>query len=247
MRWVTSDGGELRIEQVRVPDRTGVIDVHPARNVVVDDMQGVVHELLFDACSGEGAPMRVALWCLKAVMGSVRGALVWCDVDREMYPPGLWLSGFCLNRLCLLRPRRVDLVWAVAECLRCRGVGAVVGQLPARLSRVEVRRLQLAAELGGGVGILMREMGRGDDIYAAATRWRVRSVAGDKRWQRWKLELVHGQGRQLGESYLLECCRAAEPVFQITEVCVRASAGVGDNTETASRRVAGRWGFRRVS
>lgn len=221
MRWVTCAGDGLRIENGRMAERAGAMGVCATA--------GAVHELLFDVRDGGEAPVGVAVWCLKAGVRGNGGAVVWCDVEREVYPPGLAGIG-----VYLLRPNGPDVVWAVAECLRCRGVGAVVGQLPARLSRVEARRMQLAAEQGGGVGILMRQMGRGDDIYAAATRWRVKSAVGDRRWQRWKLELVHGHGRQSGESYLLECRRGTEPFFEIREICVRAPAGVGDNTEAAS-------------
>jgi len=54
--------------------------------------------------------------------------------------------------------------------MRCKGVGATIAQID-KLSRIEARRLQLATEQGGGIGLLLRKMDRHASIYAAATRW----------------------------------------------------------------------------
>jgi hypothetical protein len=101
-------------------------------------------------------------------------------------------------------------VWAVGECLQTRGVTAVVARLPARLSRAEARRLQLAAERGGGVGLFLRPVGPGSDVYAAATRWLVAPAPGERGVQRWKVKLVHGHGRHVDESFLLERRRGSD-------------------------------------
>ncbi|MGB7161252.1 MAG: hypothetical protein WBD40_24550, partial [Tepidisphaeraceae bacterium] len=70
-------------------------------------------------------------------------SIIWSDPRGELYPPAVAAMGIDLEQLCLLRPPRpADETWAVAECLRCKGVGAVVAA-PAVLSRVEARRLQL--------------------------------------------------------------------------------------------------------
>ena len=82
------------------------------------------------------------------------GAVIWCDAAQEIYPPALAAHGICLQRL-FPAPRSQDIIWAVAESLRCKGVAAVVAA-PPRLSRIIARRLQLAAERGGGIGLLLR-------------------------------------------------------------------------------------------
>src|SRR6185312_15913197 len=79
--------------------------------------------------------------------------------------------------------------------------------LPPRLSRVQVRRLQLAAEQGGGVGIFLRTRGPGSSVYAAASRWRVSPAPGERTIQRWTIQLIHGQGRLVGQTFLLEKSR----------------------------------------
>ncbi|HZL36957.1 MAG TPA: hypothetical protein VFC78_16675, partial [Tepidisphaeraceae bacterium] len=69
-------------------------------------------------------------------------AVFWCDPAAELYPPALAAYGFPLDRLILLRPahegamramramREKDWIWAMAEALGCRGVGAVVAAPP---------------------------------------------------------------------------------------------------------------------
>jgi hypothetical protein len=111
-----------------------------------------------------------------------------------------------LNQVYLLHPSESDQTWAVAECLRCKGVGAVVAAIP-RLTRVEARRLQLAAEAGGTTGIFLRPAGRGADVYSAATRWLVRPAPGLRTVQRWSIQLLHGHGGRIGHTVILEYCR----------------------------------------
>jgi hypothetical protein len=146
------------------------------------------------------------------------GAIVWCDPHGTLYPPALAAHGVPPRRLFLLRPPAPDrplspaeVVWAAAECLRCRGVGAVVATLPPgqRLTRVEARRLQLSAERGGGVGLLLRpsdgtKSGGASGDHAAATRWLVTPHPGERAIQRWKIQLVHGHGGRVGEAVILE-------------------------------------------
>ena len=165
---------------------------------------GVIHEVLHKP--GASKPWFVASLLAQAATADGR-MIVWCDAKREIYPPALVQAGIGLDRLVFLRSRNgADEVWAVAECLRCRGIGAVVSA-PPRLSRVEARRLQLAAERGGGVGLLVRSAGQESGHYAAATRWFVEPAPGDAAVRRWRVQLVHGHGGRLGESVLVEMCR----------------------------------------
>jgi hypothetical protein len=147
--------------------------------------------------------------------------------------PALAAWGVPLERLFLLRPKNdADAVWAVAECLAARGVRAVVMQAD-RLSRVQARKLQLAAERGGSVGLLLRPE-QSAIHYAAVTRWRVTSVPGEPGIQRWRLELLHGHGGQIGSHVILEICR--DP-FRPNHVS--AFAPVADRpAETSTSRVA---------
>lgn len=135
-------------------------------------------------------------------------SLVWLDPAGTLYPPAVFAAGIKPNDLWLLRPRDDDdLLWSIAECMRCRGVGATIAPLPGRLDRRDARRLQLAVERGGGAGILLRTLDRHADVYAAATRWLVEPASGTRSVQRWKITLIHGHGGQIGSWFLLEHCR----------------------------------------
>ena len=138
-------------------------------------------------------------------------AVIWFDPHGTLYPPALAAAGVPLDRLFVLRVRPSEVAAVAVDCLRCPGVAAVVAPLPAMLSRVEARRLQLAAEHGGGVGIVLRETGRGSDIYAAATRWHITAAPGDRQKQRWAVRLLHGRarGRSIGDTFWLEGDRAS--------------------------------------
>jgi len=179
---------------------------------------GAVHELL--ARPADGKPLFVAM--LLARSASESGAIVWCDPHRELYPPALAAHGVPLDRLFLLRLPVADQVWAVAECLRCKGVSAVVAAVP-RLTRIEARRLQLAAETGGGIGVLLRPTGKASNIYAAASRWLVSPTPGERTLQRWTVQLLHGHGGRLGQVVTLECCRETHLVRATAELVDRSS------------------------
>jgi hypothetical protein len=165
--------------------------------------------------------------CSFAVDPSAR--IAWCDPHHQLWPAGLQAQGISIDRLLILRPRKpADELWAMAECLRCKAIGVTVGSLD-RLTQVEARRLQLAAEEGGGVGLLLRPMTAHSSTYAAATRWLVQPAVGDAVVQRWKIQLIHGQGRQVGRSVLLEFNREAN------SVC--ASEIVADRSHSAAPRI----------
>ena len=193
--------------------------------------RGAVHELLFEGCHGQ--PKFVAAQLAQAASGS-SGNVIWCDPCGEVYPPALAALGFDLTRVYLLHPQTpVDEAWAVTECLRCRGVGAVIAAAPERLSRIEARRFQLAAERGGTVGILLRQRGRGESIYAAATRWLVAPHPGERTVQRWKIQLLHGHGGRVGQTVFLEYSRENHSVRAVEKLSDRPAV-----SKTAQRAIA---------
>lgn len=210
--------------------------------------RGAVHEVLSEGSqarfvaalmAGGGCGFRIGregASCQLPVAGNPQSemrnpkSLAWCDPDHTLYPPALASLGIPLERVILLHPRTAaDALWAVTECLRCRGVGATVAAFE-RLTRVEARRLQLAAERGSGVGILMRRADRSADVYAAATRWLVRPAPGEPTVQRWSVELVHGHGGRVGQGVFLEWDRET--------YTVRATDRLADRSNQAEERKA---------
>jgi protein ImuA len=144
--------------------------------------------------------------------------------------------GFDLSKTFLLHQKSPqDESWAITECLRCRGVGAVIAA-PQRMSRIEARRFQLAAERGGGIGIFLRQTGRprgGDSIYAAATRWLITPHPGERTIQRWTIQLLHGHGGRAGQSVILEQSRENHSVRALEKLSDRQT-----DAPAAERRIA---------
>jgi len=92
------------------------------------------------------------------------------------YGLGLDRFGLSLDRVLMMRlahPR--DVLWAFEEALKCPALAAIVAELPeagATADPVATRRLSLAAQAGGGFGLLLRH--RASPLPTAAmTRWRV--------------------------------------------------------------------------
>jgi protein ImuA len=84
------------------------------------------------------------------------GALVVMDRGRRFYPPAAAALGIDLEATIVVRPQNLkDELWALDQALRCGGVAAVWAPLESVDDRT-FRRLQLAAEEGGGVGFLVR-------------------------------------------------------------------------------------------
>jgi protein ImuA len=84
------------------------------------------------------------------------GALVLIDRSGWFYPPAASALGIDLNRLVILRPsNNRDEFWAYDQSLRCEAVSAVWGYLP-RLRGRSFRQLQISAEKGNSIGLLIR-------------------------------------------------------------------------------------------
>ena len=102
--------------------------------------------------------------------------LVLVDPQRQFYPPALKSLGIPMERVIALQPsNHADAIWGLAQVLRCTAVGAVIAEVGTLEDRV-ARKLQLAAEQGGGLGVFIR------DARAARTQpswadvqWLVRS------------------------------------------------------------------------
>ncbi len=89
------------------------------------------------------------------------------DARREFYPPAAVVWGLEPSQLLIVRPReKADELWAWDQALRCPAVAAVWGSLRELDGRTS-RRLQLAAEQGRGLGLLLRPAGtRGQPSWA---------------------------------------------------------------------------------
>ena len=107
------------------------------------------------AGSGSGAGT-LAMIVARQACGHGRGALVVADRARQFYPPAAVAWGIDWQQLIVVRARsEKDELWALDQALRCPGVAAVWASLE-RLTERAFRRMQLAAESGQGLGLLLR-------------------------------------------------------------------------------------------
>ncbi len=135
--------------------------------------RGAIHEWIVQP----GAAGRsLALWTAARAAGT-GGQIVYIDSRGDFYPPAAASLGVPLERLILARPAGLrDALWVCEQVLRCRTVAAVI--LPLRRLETRVsRRLQLAAEDGQNLGLLLRDS-PADAPTFAATRLRLEPVAG---------------------------------------------------------------------
>jgi hypothetical protein len=134
------------------------------------------------------------------------GALVVIDRRRVFYPPAAARLGFALENMIVVRPvNRADHAWALDQALRSRGVAAVWTCLEKQDART-LRRLQLAAETSGAVGLLLRDaQARGEPSWADVRLW-IEPLAAPTsgRDRRLRVELLHSRARFVRGSVELE-------------------------------------------
>ncbi len=147
-------------EQVRRISSRGACSLPPCPSglMALDTALGggfsraAVHELLAPC---EGAVARSV--ALLTAAGAAKDGCWICYIDTtlDFYPPGAAQLGLPLERLLVIRTSRsADALWACEQSLRCRSVAAVVMPLP-HLDSYVSRRLQLAAEAGRNLGLLI--------------------------------------------------------------------------------------------
>ncbi|WP_334543868.1 ImuA family protein [Rhizobium leguminosarum] len=138
---------------------------------------GALHEF---AGGGAGAVDGAAAALFVAgIAARTKGKIVWCLARPDLFAPALAQVGLHPDRVIYVEAIREEFVLeSFEEALRFGGLGAVVGEV-VRLPMTISRRLQLAAEGSGTIGLVIRRWRRqteaGDFGHptAAATRWRI--------------------------------------------------------------------------
>ena len=162
---------------------------------------GLPHAALHEILAAEpGAAAGFAAMLLARAGGTV----LWIAPEPDAWPPGLARFGLSPARLVLVRaPRGQDALWAMEETLRCPAVGAAL-LVAGELDLTAARRLQLAAEAGGVLGLLLRPDQDNAAPTAALTRWRVDAAPSDSQSRHelgdpaWSLDLLRCRGGRGG-------------------------------------------------
>jgi len=178
---------------------------------------GALHEV---AGGGNGAVDGAAAVLFAAgIAARTDGQVLWCITRQDLFAPALAQAGLAPDRVIYVDAGDERTVLACfEEGLRHGGLGAVVAEM-ARLSMIDSRRLQLAAESSGTIGIAIRRWRRQTEATdfgqptAAVTRWRVTAlpstplpVPGVGR-ARWRVELIRCRAGESAD-FELEACDA---------------------------------------
>jgi hypothetical protein len=139
------------------------------------------------------------------------GACVVIDPTASFYPPAIGKLGDHLQRIIVVHPANGgDALWALEQSLRCRGVAVVVCRLGQAFERQlhnhAYRRLQLAAETGGAIGLLLRPARYRVHPTWADVRLLVEPLptANSSTGRQLQVELIHCRGRNCGGIVKLE-------------------------------------------
>ena len=174
---------------------------------------GLALASLHEVCGGgddavEGA---AAMLFTAGIAARTRAPVLWCLTRPDLFAPALAQAGLVPGRVIYVEAGdEKSLLLCFEEGLRHGGLGAVVAEV-ARLSMTASRRLQLAAEAGGTLGLAVRRFRKRAEAEAfalptaAITRWRVSPrpsvslpVPGIGR-ARWLLELTRCRSGEAAE------------------------------------------------
>jgi protein ImuA len=204
---------------------------------------GALHEV---AGGGNGAIDGAAAALFAAgIAARTRGQVLWCVTRQDLFAPAIAQAGLAPDRVIYVEAGDEKSVLACfEEGLRHGGLGAVVAEV-ARLSMTVSRRLQLAAETSGAIGVAIRRWRRHTEAAdfgqptASVTRWRVTAlpstalpVPGVGR-ARWQVELIRCRAGESAD-FEVEACDAKGRLALPSDV----AHGPGE-TEVGRRRTAG--------
>jgi protein ImuA len=145
-----------------------------------------------------------ALLFLASIAARRPGTVLWALRSRDLFAPGLAGAGLAPDRVLYAECGRDEDVLAVMEeGLRHGGLAAVVGEV-GRAAMPATRRLQLAAEEGGTLALMLRRWRGNQDPLAppsaAVTRWRLACAPSSPLpapgigRPRWRLSLARQRG-----------------------------------------------------
>lgn len=176
---------------------------------------GALHEV---AGGGTGAVDGAAAALFVAgIAGRTNGKVLWCITRPDLFAPAIAQAGLNPDRVIYVEAHdEKSVLSCFEEGLRHGGLSCVVAEV-SHLSMTASRRLQLAAETSGTMGLALRRWRRQTEAAdfgqptAASTRWRVSvlpsrplPVPGIGR-HRWLVELIRARAGESAD-FELEAC-----------------------------------------
>src|SRR3954471_2630411 len=171
--------------------------------------RGASHEVAAAEGDSGSAFGFASMLAARACAGPEPQTTLWIEPEPSIWPAGAVRFGLRPESLVIVAASGVDSLWAAEEALRCPAVGAACLVHPKSLDMAASRRLQLAAEAGGGLGLVLLRPEALAQPSAARTRWRISSAPGtgvrdyDLGQAAWQLELVKAVGGRQGEWKLI--------------------------------------------
>jgi protein ImuA len=153
--------------------------------------------------------------------------LVVLDREKKFYPPAAAAWGIAPQQTIVVRPQNTtDVLWALEQCLQSSGVAVSLCRLERVTSRV-LRRLQLAAERGGGRGFLLRALSARDqpawsDVRLVVNALLSPSLRSPPGGRRWRVELVRCRRGAGEKTVILELDDATGLVSEASELALPA-------------------------
>lgn len=138
--------------------------------------------------------------CFAAVLaGRLGGVTLWVRAPRghdPLHPPGL--ARFCdpAQQLFAQAPNGTEVLAVTEEALRSGAVAAVVFEAAKPLSLTAGRRLQLAAEAGGALGLGLIAEGAGSP--ATESRWHCAPILAKDDSTLWRWSIIKNKSGTIG-------------------------------------------------
>jgi protein ImuA len=194
---------------------------------------GALHEV---AGGGNGAIHGAAAALFAAgIAARTRGKVLWCLTRPDLFAPALAQAGLVPDRVIYVDAGDdKSVLICFEEGLRHGGLGAVVAEV-ARLSMTASRRLQIAAESSGTIGIAIRRWRRPAEAAdfgqptASVTRWRISVLpatplpAPGVGRPRWQLELIRCRAGESAD-FEVEACDAKGRLALLSNLVHRPAA-----------------------
>lgn len=162
-----------------------------------------VHEFI-SGCREESAATSGFIGGLLSRLMDGGKVCLWIGTSRLLFPPAIKTFHAAPDRIIFVNMARdKDVRWAMEEALKCKGLGAVVAELP-EMDFAQSRRLQLVVEKSGVTGLVLRSTPHHIGATACAARWHIKPLpsvcidevpgVGTPHWEVELLKVRNGNG-----------------------------------------------------